>query len=141
MVEQEVARFLEAFRGRRVGPTITALRERVIELARAEAERAIATLGGGAGERERRAMLDLADAIAKKLLHGPQVVLKKGGGDPVDGPSLLAAAQKMFNLEIKEPAEAAAASGGASAADSGDEEGAGSALAGATRLSGKATGT
>jgi glutamyl-tRNA reductase len=139
MVEQEVARFLEAFRGRRVGPTITALRERVIELARSEAERAIANLGGGAGERERRAMLDLADAIAKKLLHGPQVVLKKGGGDPVDGPSLLSAAQRMFSLEIKEPAEAAAAGG--SAVDSVEDEGAGQGLAGATRLSGKATGT
>jgi len=140
MVEQEVARFLEAFRGRRVGPTITALRERVIELARGEAERAIAGLSGGAGERERRAMLDLADAIAKKLLHGPQVVLKKGGGDPVDGPSLLSAAQRMFSLEIKEPAEAGPSASGP-AADSADDEGAGQTLAGATRLSGKATGT
>lgn len=104
MVEQEVARFLEAFRGRRVGPTITALRSRVLALAAAEAERALGGLPG-AGERERRAMLALAEAVAKKLLHGPQVALKKGGADPVDGAALIAAVQRLFDLEIPDVAE------------------------------------
>jgi glutamyl-tRNA reductase len=99
MVEQEVARFLEAFRGRRVGPTIIALREKVLEVARGEAERAVAAMPG-LGERERRAMLELAEGIAKKLLHNPQVALKKGGGDPVDGAILLSAVHRLFNLEV-----------------------------------------
>jgi len=101
MVEQEVARFLEAYRGRRVGPTIVALRDRVLETARAEAERTVAALPG-LGERERRAFFELADAIAKKVLHRPQVALKKGGGDPVDGASLVSAAQRLFELEVPE---------------------------------------
>ena len=99
MVEQEVARFLEAFRGRKVGPTITALRERVLEVARGEAERVVAAMPG-LGERERRAMLELAEGIAKKLLHHPQVALKKGGGDPVDGAMLLSAVHRLFNLDV-----------------------------------------
>src|SRR6185503_1813668 len=41
MVEDEVTRFLEAYRGRRVGPTITALRAHVLAVARAEAERLV----------------------------------------------------------------------------------------------------
>jgi glutamyl-tRNA reductase len=105
MVEEEVARFLEAYRGRRVGPTITALRTHVLAVARAEAER----LAGGAGaaaEGPRQGYLALAEAIAKKLLHTPQVVLKRGGADPVDGAALVAAAQRLFELEVLEPGAA-----------------------------------
>jgi len=124
MVEQEVARFLEAYRGRRVGPTIVALRDRVLETARAEAERAVASLPG-LGDREQRAMFELADAIAKKLLHRPQVALKKGGGDPVEGASLVTAAQRLFELDVPEeggpsaPAEATDKDGQAAPAEDG----------------------
>jgi glutamyl-tRNA reductase len=108
MVEQEVARFLEAYRGRRVGPVITALRARVLGLAQGEAARVLAA-NPGVAERERRMLSDLADAVAKKLLHGAQVALKKGGADPVDGAALLAAVQRLFDLEVAdagtEPAE------------------------------------
>ncbi len=121
MVEQEVARFLEAFRGRRVGPTITALRDRVIELARAEAERTVAGISG-LGDREKRAMFELADAIAKKLLHRPQVALKKGGGDPVDGASLLSAVQRLFDLEVPEGGAGLGAGSGTSSDAPGDAE-------------------
>lgn len=102
MVEDEVARFLEAYRGRRVGPTITALRTHVLTVARAEAERVAG--GGGAGaDGQRQVYLALAEAIAKKLLHTPQVVLKRGGADPVDGAALVASAQRLFELEVPEP--------------------------------------
>lgn len=119
MVEQEVARFLEAYRGRRVGPTITALRAHVLDVARAEAERTLAGLPG-VGERERRAVLDLAETIAKRLLHTPQVALKKGGADPIDGAALVAAAQRLFELQVAEPGAATATTG--SVADDGGEE-------------------
>jgi len=99
MVEQEVARFLEAYRGRKVGPLITALRTRVLATAGAEAERVLSGLPN-LGERERQAIRELADSIAKKLLHGPQVALKKGGADPVDGAGLIAAVQRLFDLNV-----------------------------------------
>jgi glutamyl-tRNA reductase len=110
MVEGEVARFLEAYRGRRVGPTITALRAHVLAVARAEAERVLNAAGLVlAGERERRAMLDLAEGIAKKLLHVPQVVLKKGGADPIDGAALIASVQRLFELEVADATPGSAA--------------------------------
>jgi len=110
MVEGEVARFLEAYRGRRVGPTITALRGHVLSISRGEAERALSSPPlASIGERERRGVLDLAEAIAKKLLHGPQVVLKRGGADPVDGAALVATVQRLFELEVAEPAATTAA--------------------------------
>ena len=105
MVEGEVARFLEAYRGRRVGPTITALRAHVLAVARAEAER--------------RAMLDLAEGIAKKLLHVPQVVLKKGGADPIDGAALVASVQRLFELEVADAAPGLAAESDVEASSTG----------------------
>jgi len=97
MVEQELGRFLQSFQGRRIGPTITALRARVLGLAKAEAERTLAATPG-LGERERKVLFDLAESIAKKILHAPQVALKKGGADPLEGAALVAAAERLFEL-------------------------------------------
>ena len=103
MVEGEVARFLEAYRGRRVGPTITALRAHVLSTSSSETERALSSPPlASLGEREKRGVRDLVEAIAKKLLHGPQVVLKRGGADPVDGAALVASVQRLFELEVTE---------------------------------------
>jgi len=102
MVEQEVARFLEAYRGRRVGPVITALRSRVLDLARGEAERGLLRELAHLAERDRQAVLGIAEAIAKKVLHGPQVALKKGGADAVEGAALIAAVQRLFELPVGE---------------------------------------
>jgi glutamyl-tRNA reductase len=109
MVEQELGRFLQSFQGRRVGPTITALRARVLGLAKGEAERVLAATPG-LGERERKLLLDLAESVAKKILHTPQVALKKGGADPVEGTMLVAAAERLFELSPIEalPGEASA---------------------------------
>jgi glutamyl-tRNA reductase len=124
MVEGEVARFLEAYRGRRVGPTITALRAHVLGIARAEAERVLNAAGlAFAGERERRAILDLADGIAKKMLHLPQVVLKKGGADPIDGAALVASVQRLFELEVADAAPGTGAETDAEAPSAGKRAG------------------
>ena len=101
MVEQEVARFLEAYRGRRVGPVITALRSHVLDVARGEAERVVRDLPG-LGEREQQALLGLAESIAKKILHAPQVALKKGGADPIEGAAMIAAVQRLFELKVND---------------------------------------
>jgi glutamyl-tRNA reductase len=103
IVEQELARFIESYRGRQVGPTVTALRARVLGLAKAEAERLIATMPN-LGEREQRAILALADSTAKKLLHPLQVALKKDAGDALP---LVVAVQRLFELTVVEAVESA----------------------------------
>jgi glutamyl-tRNA reductase len=112
IVEQEVGRFVKAWRGRQLAPTVTALRTHVLGLAQAEASRIAAALPG-LGERERRALLDLADGIAKKLLHAPQMALRN---DDTDGLLLVTAVQRLFSLQI--------VSAAATETESEDDEGA-----------------
>ncbi len=100
MVQKELQTFLRDWRGRQLAPTVTALRAHVLGVAQAEATRITGAMPG-LGERERRALADLADGIAKKLLHLPQVALRQDGGDPV---SLVVAVQRLFALEVAAPA-------------------------------------
>jgi glutamyl-tRNA reductase len=101
LVDDEVARCLAARRGYAVGPTITALRTRYLGVARAEADKTAAALAG-LDERQRRALTAMAEAIVNKLLHAPQVALKKGAaGD--EGEALLVAAHALFDLPPVEP--------------------------------------
>ena len=97
IVAQELDRFLKAWRGRQLAPTVTALRAHVLGMAQAEAARTISAMPG-LGERERRAIADLAESLAKKLLHAPQMALRNDDGD--DGVSLVVAVQRLFALEI-----------------------------------------
>jgi glutamyl-tRNA reductase len=101
IVEQELGRFVKAWRGRQLAPTVTALRAHVLGLAQAEASRVSAALPG-LGERERRALVDLADGIAKKLLHAPQMALRNDDAD--DGVPLVVAVQRLFALQVAAPA-------------------------------------
>jgi glutamyl-tRNA reductase len=103
MVKQELDRFLKAWRGRQLAPTITALRAHVLGLAQAEAARITAAMPS-LGEREKRALADLADGIAKKLLHVPQMALRQDDGE--DAVSLVTAVQRLFALEVATPAPA-----------------------------------
>jgi glutamyl-tRNA reductase len=96
LVDQELARCLAARRGNAVGPTITALRSRSIGIARAEAEKTLASLQG-LDDRAKRAVSMMAESIVNKLLHAPQVALKKSGASD-DGEALLAAAHALFDL-------------------------------------------
>jgi len=103
MVHEELARCLASMRGRGVGPTISALRARYLTVARAESDKALGALPD-LDERGRRVVMALAEAIANKLLHAPQVALKKGAASG-DGDSLLAAAQQLFDLPAVEAME------------------------------------
>jgi len=100
IVEQELSRFIESFRGRQIGPTITALRSRVLTLVKGEAEKLVAGMGH-LGDRDKRAILDFAENVAKKLLHAPQMALKKDTSG--EGLPLVAAVQRLFDLTIVEP--------------------------------------
>jgi glutamyl-tRNA reductase len=104
IVEQELARFIQAFKGRQLGPTVTALRARFIAVGKAEADKVCAAFPH-LGDRERRAIADLADGIAKKLLHAPQMALKKDAGDAVP---LVVAVQRLFELSVVEAVSEAA---------------------------------
>jgi glutamyl-tRNA reductase len=106
IVEQELARFVESFRGRQIGPTVTALRARFLSLAKGEAEKLVAGMGHLA-DRDRRAILDFAENIAKKLLHAPQMALKKDTSG--DGMPLVTAVQRLFDLTVVEAVEDPAA--------------------------------
>jgi glutamyl-tRNA reductase len=108
LVEVALAKCLAARRGHAVGPTITALRSRSIGIARAEAEKTISGLSG-LDDRAKRAFLMMAESIVNKLLHAPQVALKKSAASE-EGESLLAAAHALFDLppppvEAVEPPE------------------------------------
>jgi glutamyl-tRNA reductase len=102
IVEQELSRFVESFRGRQVGPTVSALRARVLSLAKTEAEKLVAGMSHLA-ERDRRAILDFAESVAKKLLHAPQMALKKDVSG--DGVPLVIAVQRLFDLTVVEAVE------------------------------------
>ncbi len=96
IVAQELNRFLRSWRGRQLGPTVTAFRAHVLGLAQAEAAR-VAAANPGLGERERKLLADMAESFAKKLLHTPQMALRN---DDADGVPLVVAVQRLFALEV-----------------------------------------
>ncbi len=134
IVEQELTRFIESFRGRQVGPTVAALRARVLTLAKTEAEKLVAGMSH-LSERDRRAILQFAESVANKLLHAPQMALKKDTSG--EGVPLVTAVQRLFDLPVVEAVEDLAAddsaappaprSAAAAEADVGDGDGAGAA--------------
>ncbi len=99
IVEAEVARFLQQFSGGQLGPIVTAMRTHVIGLAHAEAEKLIGNLSHLA-EKDRKAIVATFDALAKKVLHLPQMALKKDAGEAL---SLVDAVRKLFDLQAAEP--------------------------------------
>jgi glutamyl-tRNA reductase len=113
IVAQELQRFLKAWRGRQLGPTVTAFRAHVLGMAQAEAARILAA-NPGLGERERKLIADMAEAFAKKLLHTPQMALRN---DDADGVPLVVAVQRLFGLEVAAPAPLDAGEEAAAPAD------------------------
>lgn len=107
IVEQEVARFLQAFSGRQLAPTVTALRTHVIGLAHTEVDKLLGGLSHLA-EKDRNAIVAFADGLAKKVLHLPQMALKKDAGEAL---SLVDAVRKLFDLQAAESLAEAEAPG------------------------------
>jgi glutamyl-tRNA reductase len=99
IVDAEVTRFVQAFSGRQLGPTVTALRAHVIGLAHGEAEKLLASLSH-LPEKDRNAITAAIDALAKKMLHLPQMALKKDAGEAL---SLVDAVRKLFDLQAADP--------------------------------------
>ncbi len=83
IVEAEVMAFAAERDARAALPVLVTLRQRAERIARAEAERTLAQVGGRLDEKGRRSVEAMARAIVNKLLHVPTVRLKEAaaGGD------------------------------------------------------------
>jgi glutamyl-tRNA reductase len=111
IVEAEVMAFAAEREARAALPVLASLRRQAEAIAKAEAERTLASLGDRLDEKGRRSVEAMARAIVNKLLHGPTARLKDAAssGDQV----LPGAAAALFGLDDhnKEPRPAAAEPG------------------------------
>jgi glutamyl-tRNA reductase len=108
IVEAEAAQFLAWMRAQGVVPTIKDLRERFAQVARAEADKTIAALGGAnaLGDKGEKALKQMADSIINKLLHTPLMALKTPDG--AEAEALVSATRRLFALPEAEGASEAA---------------------------------
>lgn len=120
IVEAEVMAFCAEREARAALPVLAAMRRRAEEIARAEAERTLAQVGGKLDDKGRRSVEAMAQAIVNKLLHGPTSRLKQAAaaGDS----TLPGVAAELFGVDAEgeeqprnERRRGAAAPGGASA--------------------------
>jgi glutamyl-tRNA reductase len=100
IVEAEVAAFTREREARAALPVLVSLRQRAERIARAEAERTLASVGARLDEKGRKSVEAMAQAIVNKLLHGPTSRLKEAAasGDS----SLPGAAAALFGIEEQE---------------------------------------
>ena len=96
IVEAEVMAFAQERETRAALPVLAELRRRAEQIARAEAERTLAHVGGKLDEKGRRSVEAMAQAIVNKLLHGPTARLKEAAasGDS----DLPGAAAELFGV-------------------------------------------
>ncbi len=96
IVDIEVAEIEAWRRTLDLTPTIVALRERFAEVVHGEIERSVKKLK--LGDKERKSLERMGDAMVKKLLHPPLATLKKSAGGP-ENATLIAATRSLFDLE------------------------------------------
>jgi glutamyl-tRNA reductase len=102
IVEAEVMAFTKEREARAALPVLAQLRRHAERIARAEAERTLAQVGGKLDEKGRKSVEAMAQAIVNKLLHGPTSRLKEAASS---GDSALpGAAAELFGIE-KEPGQ------------------------------------
>lgn len=97
IVEAEVMAFAKEREARAALPVLSQLRRRAEAIARAEAERTLAQVGGKLDDKGRKSVEAMAQAIVNKLLHGPTARLKEAASSG-DG-SLAGAAAELFGIE------------------------------------------
>ena len=96
IVEAEVMAFSRERETRAALPVLAELRKKAEGIARAEAERTLAQIGGKLDDKGRRSVEAMAQAIVNKLLHGPTARLKQAAasGDS----ELPGAAAELFGV-------------------------------------------
>jgi len=102
IVEAEVMAFAREREARAALPVLSQLRRRAEAIARAEAERTLAQVGGKLDEKGKKSVEAMAQAIVNKLLHGPTARLKEAASSG-DG-ALAGAAAELFGIEEAPPA-------------------------------------
>ncbi|ACL64803.1 glutamyl-tRNA reductase [Anaeromyxobacter dehalogenans 2CP-1] len=113
IVEAEVMAFAKEREARAALPVLAQLRRHAERIARAEAERTLAQVGGKLDDKGRKSVEAMAQAIVNKLLHGPTSRLKEAASS---GDSALpGAAAELFGIE-NEPAGGERREGGAEGA-------------------------
>jgi glutamyl-tRNA reductase len=103
IVEAEVLAFAKERETRAALPVLSQLRRRAEAIARAEAERTLAQVGGKLDDKGRKSVEAMAQAIVNKLLHGPTARLKEAASSG-DG-ALAGAAAELFGIEESPPAD------------------------------------
>jgi glutamyl-tRNA reductase len=103
IVEAEVIAFARERETRAALPVLAQLRRKAEEIARAEAERTLAQVGGKLDEKGRKSVEAMAQAIVNKLLHGPTARLKDAASSG-DG-TLAGAAAELFGVDEAAPPE------------------------------------
>lgn len=102
LVSKQVDEFLAWLQERDVAPTVKQMHGKARSVCMAEADRAakaLTALHGHEPTDQERAVLDaMANAVAKKLLHGPTARLRKQAGDP-DAYRYTEAARYLFGLD------------------------------------------
>lgn len=93
IVAEEARRFQAWLDGRRVEPTVAALRRKAEAVRRAELERTLARLGH-LSEADRRRIEAMSKALVKRILHAPVAQLRDGAGE-----EHAAALRDLFRLE------------------------------------------
>jgi glutamyl-tRNA reductase len=86
---------VEWIRVREATPVLRAVREQVLELAAAEAERR----SRGRSDAEREELLGFARSLARTLLHEPTLAIRRADPESPEGRSLLRTATTLFGLE------------------------------------------
>src|SRR5713101_7471189 len=98
LIAEEIAKFVRARSVRDGVPVLALLRARADQIARAELEKTLSSLGEGLSEKQRRSIESMALAIINKLLHQPTAKLREASLE--EGVSRLAgAAAELFGLE------------------------------------------
>ncbi|HJL20235.1 MAG TPA: glutamyl-tRNA reductase [Sandaracinaceae bacterium LLY-WYZ-13_1] len=97
IVGHEVVAFEKWRRSGALKPTIVGLRKRVRGVLQAELERTLPRLGD-LGDKERRSLDKMVDAMTNKLLHRAVSELKAGADTP-DGEALVRTVRRLFDLE------------------------------------------
>lgn len=93
IVAEEAQRFQAWLDGRRVEPTVAALRRKAEAVRRAELERTLARLGH-LNEADRRRIEAMSKALVKRILHAPVARLRDGANE-----GHAAALRDLFRLE------------------------------------------
>lgn len=97
LIEAEVMVFKRDRETRAALPVLAALRRQAEEIARAESDRTLQTMGAALDEKGRRSIEAMGRAIVNKLLHVPTIRLKEAARS--EGGWLVNATAELFGIE------------------------------------------